>query len=91
MAQRVVPIRCIRAGYRHLPLRTSTNVPMDQGAIFLHSHFEQEEHIHLYDEDSVVSYDQQLHPQTPNISPVIYNILKYKCRMSITTVTSETL
>ncbi|VDO39058.1 unnamed protein product [Onchocerca flexuosa] len=69
MAQRIVPIRCIRAGYRHLPLRTPTNVPMDQGTVFLYSHFEQEEHINLHDEDSIVNcnIDQQLHPQTFNI------------------------
>uniref|UniRef100_A0A8R1TU29 Phosphoinositide phospholipase C n=1 Tax=Onchocerca volvulus TaxID=6282 RepID=A0A8R1TU29_ONCVO len=70
MAQRVVPIRCIRAGYRHLPLRTPANVPMDQGTVFLYSHFEQEEHVNLHDEDSIVNcnIDQQLHPQTLNIS-----------------------
>uniref|UniRef100_A0A1I7W479 Phosphoinositide phospholipase C n=1 Tax=Loa loa TaxID=7209 RepID=A0A1I7W479_LOALO len=71
MAQRVVPVRCIRAGYRHLPLRTPTNVPMEQGTIFLYSHFEQEEHIYLHDEDSNFNCntDQQFHPQTLNISP----------------------
>lgn len=71
MAQRVVPVRCIRAGYRHLPLRTPTNIPMDQGTIFLYSHFEQEEHIYLHDEDSIVNCntDQQLQPQTLNICP----------------------
>uniref|UniRef100_A0A158Q7B3 Phosphoinositide phospholipase C n=1 Tax=Elaeophora elaphi TaxID=1147741 RepID=A0A158Q7B3_9BILA len=72
VAQRVVPVRCIRAGYRHLPLRTPTNVPMDQGTVFLYSHFEQEEHIYLHDEDSIVNcnIDQQLHPQILQISPM---------------------
>lgn len=72
MAQRVVPVRRIRAGYRHLPLRTPTNVPMDQGTVFLYSHFEQEEHIYLHDEDSIANcnIDQQLHPQILNIDPV---------------------
>lgn len=72
LAQRVVPVRCIRAGYRHLPLRTPTNTPMDQGTIFLYSRFEQEEHIYLHDEDSIINCDtdQQLHPQTLNINPV---------------------
>ncbi|VDK72952.1 unnamed protein product [Litomosoides sigmodontis] len=71
LAQRVVPVRCIRAGYRHLPLRTPTNVPMDQGTVFLYSHFEQEEHIYLHDEDSITNCntDQQLHPQILNIDP----------------------
>ncbi|KAL3981937.1 Phosphatidylinositol-specific phospholipase C X domain family protein [Acanthocheilonema viteae] len=71
LAQRVVPVRCIRAGYRHLPLRTPTNVPMDQGIVFLYSHFEQEEHIYLHDEDSIINCntDQQLHPQILNINP----------------------
>uniref|UniRef100_A0A915PXN4 Phosphoinositide phospholipase C n=1 Tax=Setaria digitata TaxID=48799 RepID=A0A915PXN4_9BILA len=70
MAQRVVPVRCIRAGYRHLPLRTPTNVPMEQATIFLYSYFEQEEHIYLHDEDSIVNcnIDQQLHPQILDIS-----------------------
>ncbi|KAM3726544.1 1-phosphatidylinositol 4,5-bisphosphate phosphodiesterase epsilon-1 [Dirofilaria immitis] len=70
MAQRVIPVRCIRAGYRHLPLRTPTNIPMDQGTVFLYSHFEQEEHIYLHDEDSSFdcNIDQQLHSQTLNIN-----------------------
>ncbi|VDN04557.1 unnamed protein product [Thelazia callipaeda] len=51
IAQRVVPVRFIRAGYRHLPLRTPANVPIEQGTVFLYSRFEQEEYIHVHECD----------------------------------------
>ncbi|CAJ0572763.1 unnamed protein product, partial [Mesorhabditis spiculigera] len=55
ISQRVVPVKCIRPGYRHLPLRTATNQPMDNGFLFIRTRFEQEEHIYLHDEDSAIN------------------------------------
>ncbi|CAJ0580235.1 unnamed protein product, partial [Mesorhabditis spiculigera] len=52
VAQRVIPVRCLRPGYRHLPLRTPANQPTENGALFIRSRFEQEEHIYLHEEDS---------------------------------------
>ncbi|CAI5455280.1 unnamed protein product [Caenorhabditis angaria] len=52
VAHRVVPVQCIRPGFRHLPLRTPTNLPIDNAMIFLRTRFEQEEHIYLHDDDS---------------------------------------
>ncbi|EYC06425.1 hypothetical protein Y032_0076g1053 [Ancylostoma ceylanicum] len=79
VAHRVVPIRCIRPGFRHLPLRSSSNQPLDNSTIFLRTRFEQEEHIYLHDDDStshyniehVLAYRTELAPET---SP--YPILK---------------
>ncbi|CAJ0933262.1 unnamed protein product, partial [Mesorhabditis belari] len=51
VAQRVVPVRCLRPGYRHLPLRTPANQPTENGSLFIRSRFEQEEHIYLHEED----------------------------------------
>ncbi|KAL3102215.1 hypothetical protein niasHS_003624 [Heterodera schachtii] len=51
MAQRVVAVRCLRPGYRHLPLRTPGNQPLEQSFLFVRTRFEQEEHIYLHDED----------------------------------------
>ncbi|CAD6185127.1 unnamed protein product [Caenorhabditis auriculariae] len=74
VAHRVVPVRCIRPGFRHLPLRTSTNQPIDNAMIFIRTRFEQEEHIYLHDEDSA-SYCNLEHTlayrtdMTPHLSP----------------------
>ncbi|EFO89618.1 CRE-PLC-1 protein [Caenorhabditis remanei] len=35
VAHRVVPVKCIRPGFRHLPLRTPTNLPIDNAMVFL--------------------------------------------------------
>jgi phosphatidylinositol phospholipase C epsilon len=58
MTQRVVPLSCLRPGYRHLPLRTVANQPLEQSTLFLQTRFEQEEFIHLHDEEflNTVSY-----------------------------------
>uniref|UniRef100_A0A915A442 Phosphoinositide phospholipase C n=2 Tax=Parascaris univalens TaxID=6257 RepID=A0A915A442_PARUN len=73
VAQRVVPVRCLRPGYRHLPLRTNANLTMDQSMLFIHSRFEQEEHIHLHDEDSIsqCNVEQKLAYQTLKIDPSV--------------------
>ncbi|RCN45800.1 C2 domain protein [Ancylostoma caninum] len=72
VAHRVVPIRCIRPGFRHLPLRSASNQPLDNSTIFLRTRFEQEEHIYLHDDDStsyyniehVLAYRTELAPET---------------------------
>ncbi|VDN57858.1 unnamed protein product [Dracunculus medinensis] len=66
VSQRVVPVRHLRPGYRHLPLRNSVNLQVDNATIFIHSRFEQEEHVYLYDDDETTMYniDQQLAYQT---------------------------
>ncbi|VDM23665.1 unnamed protein product [Toxocara canis] len=71
VAQRVVPVRCLRPGYRHLPLRTNANLAIDQSMLFIHSRFEHEEHIHLHDEDSIwqCNVEQKLSYQTFKIDP----------------------
>jgi phosphatidylinositol phospholipase C epsilon len=35
LSQRVVPVRCLRPGYRHLPLRTPNNQPLEQSSLFI--------------------------------------------------------
>ncbi|VDK45135.1 unnamed protein product [Anisakis simplex] len=71
VAQRVVPVRCLRPGYRHLPLRTNSNLSIDQSMLFIHSRFEHEEHIYLHDEDSMsqCNVEQTLTYQTFKIDP----------------------
>uniref|UniRef100_A0AC35TZW9 Phosphoinositide phospholipase C n=1 Tax=Rhabditophanes sp. KR3021 TaxID=114890 RepID=A0AC35TZW9_9BILA len=66
LCQRVIPVKCLRPGYRHLPMRTPANQPMEQTTIFLFSKFEHEEHIYLHDEDnaSCMSVTQELAYQT---------------------------
>ncbi|KAK5974916.1 Phosphoinositide phospholipase C, partial [Trichostrongylus colubriformis] len=75
VAQRVVPVRCIRPGFRHLPLRTAANQPIESATLFIRTRFEQEEHIYLHDEDSssscnfeqVLSYRSNLVSQAPPV------------------------
>uniref|UniRef100_A0A914VHD0 Uncharacterized protein n=1 Tax=Plectus sambesii TaxID=2011161 RepID=A0A914VHD0_9BILA len=52
VAQRVIPLKCLRPGFRHVRLRTPANLPLDQSTLFIRSRFEEEEHIYLHDEDS---------------------------------------
>uniref|UniRef100_A0A158R571 Phosphoinositide phospholipase C n=1 Tax=Syphacia muris TaxID=451379 RepID=A0A158R571_9BILA len=61
-AQRVVPVKCLRPGYRHLPLRDLSNHSLDQSMLFLFSKFEQEEIIYLFDDDNEYppNYEQEL-------------------------------
>ncbi|CAI2356478.1 unnamed protein product [Caenorhabditis sp. 36 PRJEB53466] len=74
VAHRVVPVKCIRPGFRHLPLRTPANLPIDNAMIFIRTRFEQEEHIYLHDDDSnaycnlehTLAYRTDL---TPHLSP----------------------
>uniref|UniRef100_A0A1I8BPM6 Phosphoinositide phospholipase C n=1 Tax=Meloidogyne hapla TaxID=6305 RepID=A0A1I8BPM6_MELHA len=56
LSQRVVPVRCLRPGYRHLPLRTPNNQPLEQSLLFIRTRFEQEEHIYLHEEDHPLPY-----------------------------------
>uniref|UniRef100_A0AC34Q8F1 Phosphoinositide phospholipase C n=1 Tax=Panagrolaimus sp. JU765 TaxID=591449 RepID=A0AC34Q8F1_9BILA len=51
VSQRVVPVKCLRQGYRHLPLRSPANQPLEYSSLFLRVRFEQEEHIYLHEED----------------------------------------
>jgi phosphatidylinositol phospholipase C epsilon len=51
VAQRVIPLKCLRPGFRHVRLRTPSNLPLDQSTLFVRSRFEEEEHIYLHDED----------------------------------------
>uniref|UniRef100_A0A0K0DPQ4 Phosphoinositide phospholipase C n=1 Tax=Angiostrongylus cantonensis TaxID=6313 RepID=A0A0K0DPQ4_ANGCA len=71
IAHRVVPTRCIRPGFRHLPLRTAANQPIESATLFLWTRFEQEEHIYLYDDEKPsnnfehsLAYKTDLAPQT---------------------------
>uniref|UniRef100_A0A0N5A3Q4 Phosphoinositide phospholipase C n=1 Tax=Parastrongyloides trichosuri TaxID=131310 RepID=A0A0N5A3Q4_PARTI len=62
ICQRVVPLKCLRPGYRHLPMRTQANKPMEQASIFLLTKYEHEEHIYLNDEDNLnnIAFEQEM-------------------------------
>ncbi|CAD5206460.1 unnamed protein product [Bursaphelenchus okinawaensis] len=69
ITQRIVPVRCLRPGYRHLPLRTVANQPLEQSALFIRTRFEEEQHIYLHDDEEVNIYS--------NYKPELaYQILK---------------
>jgi hypothetical protein len=37
MSQRVMPLKCLRPGYRHVRLRDITNVPLELATLFIYS------------------------------------------------------
>ncbi|KAI6195032.1 hypothetical protein M3Y96_01188100 [Aphelenchoides besseyi] len=71
ISQRVVPVKCLRPGYRHLPLRTTANQPLEAAMLFLRTRFEQEEHIYLHDQDinPYSNYEPELSYQILSVDP----------------------
>lgn len=37
MSQRVMPLKCLRPGYRHVRLRDAANVPLELATLFIYS------------------------------------------------------
>ena len=37
MSQRVMPLKCLRPGYRHVRLRDITNIPLELATLFIYS------------------------------------------------------
>jgi len=37
MSQRIMPVKCLRPGYRHVRLRDITNVPLELATLFIYS------------------------------------------------------
>ena len=37
MSQRIMPLKCLRPGYRHVRLRDITNVPLELATLFIYS------------------------------------------------------
>lgn len=42
VSQRVIPLKCLRPGYRHVRLRSPTNQPLSLAALFVYSRVEEE-------------------------------------------------
>lgn len=42
VSQRVIPLKCLRPGYRHVRLRSPTNQPLSMSALFVYSRVEEE-------------------------------------------------
>lgn len=42
LSQRVIPLKCLRPGYRHVRLRTPSNKPLSMASLFIFSRAEQE-------------------------------------------------
>ncbi|XP_060069522.1 uncharacterized protein LOC132549598 [Ylistrum balloti] len=42
VCQRIIPLKCLRAGYRHVRLRSPTNQPLELATIFINSKHEEE-------------------------------------------------
>lgn len=42
VSQRVIPLKCLRPGYRHVRLRSPTNQPLSMAALFVYSRVEEE-------------------------------------------------
>ncbi|KRY51589.1 1-phosphatidylinositol 4,5-bisphosphate phosphodiesterase epsilon-1 [Trichinella britovi] len=51
-AQRIIPLKMLRAGYRHVRLRSPINTALEYSTLFIYSRMEEEEFIYL-DDDAV--------------------------------------
>lgn len=69
-----MPVRCLKPGYRHLPLRSSSNQQLEQSTIFIRSRFEQEEYIYLNKQDTYVATEYPIQIQNNNNNVTINNI-----------------
>ena len=68
VAQRVLPLRALRPGYRHLRLRAPNNTPLDHSTLFIHSRLEEEEYIEVEDDTALAS--------PPKANPASLAVLK---------------
>uniref|UniRef100_A0A182P033 Phosphoinositide phospholipase C n=1 Tax=Anopheles epiroticus TaxID=199890 RepID=A0A182P033_9DIPT len=50
IAQRVISLKCIRPGYRHVRLRSPTNQPLNMASLFVYTRVEEESLDRSYDE-----------------------------------------
>ncbi|ELT88365.1 hypothetical protein CAPTEDRAFT_107647 [Capitella teleta] len=57
-AQRVIPLTCLRPGYRHIRMRNSCNQPLELSSLFIYSCFE---------EDSSLASDLTVSPATEHM------------------------
>jgi phosphatidylinositol phospholipase C epsilon len=60
MSQRVMPLKCLRPGYRHVRLRDITNVPLELATLFIYSKTIETILIRSYEQDL-------LPPNTPHL------------------------
>ncbi len=47
ICQRLLPLRRLRPGYRHVRLRAPNNTPLDHSTLFIYSRLEEEEYIYV--------------------------------------------
>lgn len=50
VSQRVIPLKCLRPGYRHVRLRSPNNQPLSMAALFVYTRVEEESLEHTSDE-----------------------------------------
>lgn len=60
VSQRVIPLKCLRPGYRHVRLRSAINKPLSMASLFVYSRVEEEslERV-VSDDDDYEQVDQQ--------------------------------
>lgn len=54
-AHRIVPLKYLRPGYRHLRLRNLQNLPIDCATLFIYSRLEEEEFIYVDDDVALLN------------------------------------
>lgn len=68
VSQRVIPLKCLRPGYRHVRLRSPTNQPLSMASLFVYSRVEEESLERLSDETDDFATIQEEPAQTGNES-----------------------
>lgn len=64
VCQRVIPLKCLRPGYRHVRLRSSTNQPLSMSSLFVYSRVEEESVERTFDDTNDPSPIQTENPPT---------------------------
>lgn len=64
VSQRVIPLKCLRPGYRHVRLRSPTNQPLSMASLFVYSRVEEESLERISDETDDFATIQEEPTQT---------------------------
>lgn len=66
LAQRIIPLKCLKPGYRHLRLRSPQNKPLNMSTLFIYSRVEEESLENTETDDGIVERPAPAKTEVPN-------------------------
>lgn len=97
VSQRVIPLKCLRPGYRHVRLRSPTNQPLSMAALFVYSRVEEESLERTSDDadefcsTSVDKYDSGNASATADVVDAKQSIAKDMAKVTPTSLMSSNI